>query len=49
MWLPNKSNGFRSLPVAQPVLFKNATVWTNEKQGIVNNADVIIDKGKLLL
>ena len=48
VWLPNKSNGFRSLPIAQPVLFKNATVWTNEKQGIINNTDVIIDKGKII-
>ena len=48
VWLPNKSNGFRSLPIAQPVLFKNATVWTNEKQGIINNTDVIIDKGKIV-
>ena len=31
----------------ESVLFKNATVWTNEKEGILQNADVLIENGKI--
>src|SRR5690606_18241218 len=34
-------------PQAESVLFKNATVWTNEADGILAAADVWIDKGKI--
>ena len=30
------------------VLLKNATVWTNEKEGILKNADVLILNGKIV-
>ena len=29
-------------------MFKNATVWTNEKEGILKNADVLVMNGKIL-
>jgi imidazolonepropionase-like amidohydrolase len=35
------------LPKAESVLFKNATVWTNEKEGILKNTDVLIQGGKI--
>lgn len=31
----------------ETVLFKNATVWTNEKEGRIAGADVLIEKGKI--
>ena len=34
-------------PVQETVLLKNATVWTNEKQGILQNADVLLEGGKI--
>ncbi|RZK81895.1 MAG: amidohydrolase [Pedobacter sp.] len=35
-------------PVKQEtVLLKNATVWTNEKEGILQNADVLLENGKI--
>lgn len=34
-------------PKQETVLFKNATVWTNEKEGIVKNTDVLIENGKI--
>ena len=34
-------------PVAESVLLKNATVWTNEKEGILQNADVLLEGGKI--
>lgn len=34
-----------STPKSESVLFKNATVWTNEKEGILRNTDVFINNG----
>ncbi len=44
---PNNSYGFSALPKAEALLFKNATVWTNEKEGILKNTDVLIKNGKI--
>jgi imidazolonepropionase-like amidohydrolase len=34
-------------PKQETILIKNATVWTNEKEGILQNADVLIKSGKI--
>ena len=34
-------------PKQETVLFKNATVWTSEKQGILQNTDVLVKNGKI--
>lgn len=34
-------------PQQQTILLKNATVWTNEKDGILPNADVLLENGKI--
>jgi len=34
-------------PKAQTVLIQNATVWTNEKDGILQNTDVLLSNGKI--
>ncbi len=39
--------GNNQLPKAETVLVKNTTVWTNEKEGILQNADVIVQNGKI--
>lgn len=39
--------GWTEKPKAKDVLIKNATVWTNEKEGILQNADVLIKGGKI--
>ncbi len=44
---PNNGYGFETLPKAETLLFKNATVWTNEKDGILENTDVLIKSGKI--
>ncbi len=44
---PNMAYGRSELPVAKTMLFKNATVWTNEKDGILKNADVLVTNGKI--
>lgn len=45
---PFESYGRQSLPKAERVLFKNATVWTNEKEGILEKTDVLISNGKII-
>jgi imidazolonepropionase-like amidohydrolase len=44
---PFIAHGYPSLPVAETLLFKNATVWTNESDGILKNTDVLIKDGKI--
>ncbi|HWZ35670.1 MAG TPA: amidohydrolase family protein [Mucilaginibacter sp.] len=44
---PFAAYGNTEIPKAENVLFKNATVWTNEKEGILKNADVLIENGKI--
>lgn len=39
--------GNETLPEKETVLIKNATIWTNEKEGILPNADVIVQNGKI--
>jgi imidazolonepropionase-like amidohydrolase len=39
--------GSESSPKQETVLLKNATVWTNEKEGILSNADVLLENGKI--
>jgi imidazolonepropionase-like amidohydrolase len=44
---PNNSYGFATKPKQENLLFKNVTVWTNEKEGILQNTDVLIKDGKI--
>ena len=44
---PNGAYGFTKLPEAETVLFKNATVWTNESDGILENTDVLVQNGRI--
>ncbi|WP_316843087.1 amidohydrolase family protein [Pedobacter psychrodurus] len=44
---PFSAFGSTELPKQETVLIKNATVWTNEKDGILQNADVLLENGKI--
>jgi len=44
---PNVGYGFTEIPKQQTILFKNATVWTNEKEGILTQTDVLVKNGKI--
>ncbi|KUJ61980.1 amidohydrolase [Flavobacteriaceae bacterium CRH] len=44
---PNIAFGDSKKLTAQTLLFKNATVWTNEKEGILTETDVLIKNGKI--
>lgn len=47
LFYPNMAYGFKELPSPKTVLIKNATVWTNEQDGILQNTDVLIQNGKI--
>ena len=40
--------GVTQLPIEESILFQNATVWTNENEGILYNCDVAIEQGKII-
>jgi len=48
IWSPNKSYGFKKTPQHKNIIFRNATVWTNEKEGVLLNTDVAIQEGKII-
>ncbi len=39
--------GWEEKPKAETVLIKGATVWTNEKEGILEDTDVLLQNGKI--
>ncbi|HEY4209458.1 MAG TPA: amidohydrolase family protein, partial [Puia sp.] len=44
---PFDGYGWDSLPTQRDLLIKNATVWTNEKEGRLENTDVLVKNGKI--
>jgi imidazolonepropionase-like amidohydrolase len=44
---PNVGYGYATKPKQQNILFKNATVWTSEDQGVLKNTDVLVKNGKI--
>ena len=48
IWSPNKAYGNDSEVYSFPTIFRNATVWTNEEEGILRNTDVAISDGKII-
>lgn len=47
VYFPNMAYGWKQLPQPKTYLIKNATVWTNEQDGILKNTDVLIENGKI--
>jgi len=45
---PFNGYGFTSTPVQESVLFRNTTIWTNEKEGKLENGDVLVRNGKII-
>jgi imidazolonepropionase-like amidohydrolase len=39
--------GYDQIPQQQTMLIKNATVWTNEAEGVLENTDVLVKDGKI--
>ncbi len=47
MTYPNIGFGYEQRPQQETVLYRNATVWTNEDEGILENTDVLVKDGKI--
>lgn len=47
IWYPNLAFGLDSLPKQQTIAFIHATVWTNEAAGILQDATVLVEQGKI--
>ncbi len=45
---PNMALGVTGKPKSQNIMFQHATVWTCDKQGIIEDADVLVRGGKFL-
>lgn len=48
IFLPNREYGLDSLPLAETILFKGATLWTCGPEGIIENGEMLIKNGKIL-
>ncbi|MGB3617199.1 MAG: amidohydrolase family protein [Catalinimonas sp.] len=48
MIYPFAAYGAQTLPGAGAVLIRNATVWTNEAEGVVENTDVLVRGGTIV-
>ena len=48
IWYPNKSYGLEKKLEKKSILFKNATLWTNEDLGVIKSADIAISNGKIV-
>lgn len=44
---PFVAHGTSVLPKQETILIKNATVWTNENEGVLENTDVLLQNGKI--
>ena len=47
VFFPDMAYGWKTLPVAKSFVIRNATVWTNEKDGILESTDVYVAEGKI--
>ncbi len=45
---PFTAYGNTQLPIQETVLIKNATIWTCDEQGVIENGQILISKGKIV-
>lgn len=45
---PFTAYGYTQAPKQQEILITNTTIWTNEKEGVLKNYDVLIANGKIV-
>ncbi len=44
---PNQAFGFAQQPSQETILIKNATIWTNESDGVLTDSDILLKGGKI--
>lgn len=47
-WYPNLAYGFDAKPTQTNAIIKNVTVWTNEADGRIEAATVVVENGKII-
>jgi imidazolonepropionase-like amidohydrolase len=47
MTTPNIAFGWESLPKAETVLVRNATLWTSDDAGVLEGADMLVSNGRI--
>lgn len=47
VWFPNMAYGFDSIPKQITTVIVHATAWTNEEEGIIEDATIFIKDGKI--
>ncbi|HEY0274343.1 MAG TPA: amidohydrolase family protein, partial [Chitinophaga sp.] len=47
IYYPFVGDGFETRPKQEDILIKNATVWTGESEGVLQNTDVLLRNGKI--
>jgi len=47
-WFPNRAYGWTEKPEQKALLFTNATIWTNEEIGVLENASIAVLNGKII-
>lgn len=47
LYYPFSGYGYETLPKQEDILIRNATVWTNEKDGKLEGTDVLVRNGKI--
>lgn len=45
---PNRAYGLDSLPKEETIWFTGATVWTSSENGVLENGEVLVHKGKIV-
>lgn len=48
-WSPNLAFGRTMEAEDRPLVFKNATLWTNELEGVIENASLVCFAGKIIM
>jgi imidazolonepropionase-like amidohydrolase len=48
VWYPFLPYGWLEAPVQEWVMIQNATLWTNEAEGVLEGADIILRNGKIV-
>lgn len=47
-WFPNGAYGWLEKPKQNALIFNNVTLWTNEKEGVLNSSSLAIANGKII-
>lgn len=47
LWFPNLAYGDDSIKTHNNYLIRNATIWTGEKEGVIENGDILVQNGKI--